>query len=355
MKKNIFSLYLLITLTSFYNFSCNTTEPLPPDQKTTLEYDWKVDTLLNPHGYGVVPWSMWGSSPTDVWAVGFNLAGQGEMFHYDGIFWKRATPDLGFNYELAAIFGFSKNEIYAVGSKLIVDTVLHSENLVLMYNGLSWQRENMPAGSGLLYIHGQSTNDIWACGYYGTLYHKTGSIWQKISFDSRLKLGPIWTAQSGKVFMMSEYYDYPVTADTAMFYFNKFSTSTWSILDSCRLIYIDGIPTGYKFGEKAMIGISENHIYSAGSGLFKFNGNLWQVETWDDYDYKDLKCNNEGIFFAVGGHGTIRYLLNNQWQRISDYNRYTVDFYSVMPFKDEIFIGAFSGGNGYIVHGTLKK
>ena len=171
----IYKAFFLCALLLFTT-TCSTTEPPPPpDDNTTLEYDWEVDTLFNPHGYGVVPWAMWGSSPTDVWTVGFNLAGQGEMFHYDGVKWKRVTPDLGFNYGLAAIFGFSENDIYAVGSKLIVDTMLHSENLVLKYNGINWQRENMPLGSGLLYIHGLNTNNIWVCGYYGTLYHKTNN------------------------------------------------------------------------------------------------------------------------------------------------------------------------------------
>lgn len=349
--KQMIIFVLIIILISLH---CDTTEP-PPGDDLTFEYDWQVDTLFNPNGYGVVPWAMWGSSLTDIWSVGFNLSGQGEMFHYDGVEWKRVTPDLGFNYELATVFGFSENEIYAVGSKLIVDTMLHSENLILKYNGISWQRENMPLGSGLLYIHGQKPNDMWACGYYGTLYHKTGNAWQKMHINEKYDLGPIWVSSNGEVFMMNEYYNYPVTADTAMFYFSRYNFSTWSILDSCRLVNIDGIPTGYKFGEKGMIGISENRIYSAGSGLFKFNGNIWQVEAWDDYDYKDLKCNNEEVFFAVGGHGTIRYLLNNQWKRIGDYSRYDVDFYSVMPFEKEIFIGAYSGGNGYIVHGTLKK
>lgn len=349
--KNILILFFILLLLP----SCNTTEPPPPTVNNELKYEWTVDTLRNPNGYGVVPWSVWGSSPTDVWTVGFNLAGQGEMFHFDGVLWKRVTPDLGFNFELSAIFGFDKNDVYAVGYKIILDTALHTESLILHYNGYNWQIENITKGSGLLFMHGRNNNDIWACGKYGTLYHKTGSTWQKMPFDSKLNLGPIWAAPTGEVFMMNEYFDYPITLDTAMFYFSKYNSSAWQTLDSNKLLIIDGIRTGYTFGEKGMIGISDNQIYSAGSGLFKFDGNVWQIEAWDDYEYKDLKSNENGVFFAVGGHGTIRYLLNNQWKRISDYSRYVVDFYSVMPFEKEIFIGAYSAGNGYIIHGKLKN
>ena len=353
--KTLFNfIFVLFTLVGL--LSCGTTDPpLPPDTITTLEYDWKIDTLLNPHGYGVVPWSMWGSSPTDVWTVGFNLAGQGEMFHYNGTKWNRVTPDLGFNYELAAIFGFSENEVFAVGSKLIVDTMLHSESLVLKYNGVSWQRENMSSGSGLLFINGQNTNDVWACGYYGTLYHKQGNVWLKIPFNEKYDLGPIWVSPYDNVYMMYDYDDYTITQDTTMFYFSKLENNIWQILDSCRLVSVNGIRTGYKFGEKGMVGISANEIYSTGTGIFKYNGDIWKSEAWDDYGHRDIKTTEKGIIFSVGDHGTIRYLLNNQWKRISDYNRYVVDFYSVMPFENEIFIGAYSAGNGYIIHGTLKK
>ena len=361
MKKNIYlsrliSFILLIAL-NLLSFSCGTTDPpLPPDQKTTLEYNWEVDTLFNPHGYGVVPWSMWGSSPTDVWTVGFNLAGQGEMFHYDGILWKRVTPDLGFNYELLSIYGFGTEVVYAVGSEIIIDTTLHTKSLIIKYNGTSWQTENIIKGSGLTFLHGTDANNIWACGIEGALYKKTSSTWQKIPFDQKYDLGPIWITPSDNVYMMYDYDDYPITHDTTKFYFSKLENNIWHILDSCRLVSVNGIRTGYKFGEKGMVGISENQIYSAGiGGLFEFNGVNNSLIYWDDYYYRDIKNNMNGNIFIVGDHGTINYSINNQWKTIRDYNRYVVDFYSVMPFQNEIFIGAFSGGNGYIVHGTLKK
>lgn len=351
----IYKAFFLCALLLFTT-TCSTTEPPPlPDEKTTLEYDWEVDTLFNPHGYGVVPWAMWGSSPTDVWTVGFNLAGQGEMFHYDGNFWKRVTPDLGFNYQLSSVFGFSDNDIYIAGAELIIDTVLHGSNLLLHYNGVDLKQINVSDGNGLIYIHGRNSDDIWACGYYGTLYHKIGSAWQKMPFNSKLNLGPIWTAPTGEVFMMSEYFDYPITADTAMFYFSKFSSSNWEILDSCKLVSVNGIRTGYKFGHNAMWGLSANEIYSAGNAVYRFDGSNWSPATWDNYLFRDIKGIINGNIFAVGDHGTIHYSIKNQWKRIGDYSRYVVDFYSVMPFENEIFIGAYSGGNGYIIHGTLKK
>jgi len=82
VKTKIFYILLLIFLVAL--ISCDTTEPPPPNGNNNLEYNWEIDTLKNANGYGVVPWACWGSSPQSVWIVGFNLAGQGEIFKWDG-------------------------------------------------------------------------------------------------------------------------------------------------------------------------------------------------------------------------------------------------------------------------------
>jgi hypothetical protein len=347
--------------------SCNTTEPLPDNNNQYLEYEWTIDTLKNPNGYGVVPWSMWGNSPQSVWIAGFNLAGQGELFHWDGNNWNRVTPDLGFNYQVTSVFGFAENDIYIAGAELIIDSVLHGGNLVLYYDGFSLRKENILQDKGLHYIHGRNPNDVWACGYYGSLYHKTGGIWKKVSFDEREylgelsvapDLGPIYVAPNGEVFLMNEYYNPKAYNDTAMFYFSKYSNGTWQDLDSCRLVNINGIPTGYKFGDRAIWGISENEIYSVSNwaGLFKFDGNNWVLTTWESrYEYKDVKGTSTNKVFVVGEHGTIKYFDGSNWLRIPGFSNKIVDFYSVMPFEDEIFIGAYQLGVGYVVRGKVKK
>lgn len=144
-KKSVLTeLTLLILLSA----SCNTTEPPIENNNQYLKYEWTIDTLKNPNGYGVVPWSMWGSSPQSVWIAGFNLAWQGELFHWDGKLLTRATPDLGFNYDLSSVIGFAENDIYIAGYKIIIDTVLHSESIILHYNGSIWQQEPIPIKGG---------------------------------------------------------------------------------------------------------------------------------------------------------------------------------------------------------------
>jgi hypothetical protein len=105
-----------------------------------------------------------------------------------------------------------------------------------------------------------------------------------------------------------------------------------------------------------MWGNSESEIYSAGPELYKLYGNSWRLTAWEgNYKYKDVKGSDWNRIFTVGEHGTIRYFDGSIWKRIGDYSSYVVDFYSVIPFENEIFIGAYQLGEGYVVHGKLKK
>jgi hypothetical protein len=323
-----------------------------------VKYVWTVDTLLNPHGYGVVPKAIWGSSPSDVWVVGFNLANQGEIFHYDGVKWSRITPDLGFNYELSGAIGFGPNSVYISGFKIIIDSVMTLKSIIIHYTSpTSWQLENIEDGGSLEYIHGTSENNIWACGYYGTLYHKVNS-WVKVPYDKKLKLGPICTMPDGKLFMVSEYSDYPKTGDTILEYFSKFDYNSWKNLDSSRLIIVDGYPQGYKFGDLALWGASENEMYSSGMGLYEYNGTKWAglggLGPYGSF-IRDIKGTSQSNIYAVADHGNIIHFDGSNWNAIRGFDTYIVNFYSVMPFDNDVFIGAYESGMGFVVRGKIIR
>jgi hypothetical protein len=343
--------------------SCKDDPITPPPINEKLKYEWVVDTLFNPNGYGVIPQSMWGSSDSNIWIAGWNLAWQGEIFHYNGTKWIRKTPLLGFNYELKNIFGFSENNIYAVGSKRLYDRF---ESLILHYNGIDWQVEDTPYSHPINFIHGQSPDDMWACGTLGLLLHKTGGKWEKVDFSIREylgplsvnpNLGPIYVSPNGEVFLMSKYQNSWIVEDTAKFYFSKFNTfKGWQDIDSSILIINNGKPRNYKFGDKAMWGISEQEIYSAGrGGVYRFDGNSWELKGWSSYFYNDAKGISGSRVFAVGDRGVLQYGGNDRWQAIQDYYEYLVNFLCIMPFQDKIFIGAEAFGQGYVLKGKLKQ
>ncbi len=98
--------------------------PPPPTTKDPRTYSWTVDTISYPGSFQTNMRGIWASSPTDVYIVGHNDRAFGIMFHFDGTDWTNVQlnqseggtiyPPIG---ELSKVFGFSSNNIYAVGSR----------------------------------------------------------------------------------------------------------------------------------------------------------------------------------------------------------------------------------------------
>ena len=73
-RNNSMTKYIVIiisTLIFFINWDCKK-NPVGPEniQPGRRDYTWTVDTLTVPNGDLFYLFSLWGSSPTDIWAVG---------------------------------------------------------------------------------------------------------------------------------------------------------------------------------------------------------------------------------------------------------------------------------------------
>ncbi|MDY7018536.1 MAG: hypothetical protein SU899_00440, partial [Chloroflexota bacterium] len=86
-------------------------------QANTDGWEWQ-----NPLPQGNLLRDIWGTSSTDVFAVG----GGGVILHYDGISW--TLMNSGTTYDLYGVWGNSSNDVFAVGD---TGTILH-------YDGTSW-------------------------------------------------------------------------------------------------------------------------------------------------------------------------------------------------------------------------
>jgi hypothetical protein len=109
--------------------------------------------------------TVWGSSASDVFAAGFELEGPPEMselvgsiWHFDGSSWSRMTvPRSGILFEL---WGTSPADVFAVGE----------DGVVLHYDGTAWMA-TYPTESTLLGVWGSSPADVFAVGSAGTILH----------------------------------------------------------------------------------------------------------------------------------------------------------------------------------------
>jgi hypothetical protein len=99
-----------------------------------------------------IMFGMWGSSATDIWAVGW----AGTIMHFDGTEWTLAEVPEDATERLEAVYGFAPDDVWVVGS---AERILH-------YDGQSWTtaRSSPVSQLHLRSVWGSAPNDIWAVG-----------------------------------------------------------------------------------------------------------------------------------------------------------------------------------------------
>jgi hypothetical protein len=115
-------------------------------------WEWQNPLLQGHHLYGV-----WGSSGSDVFAVGDYT-----ILHYDGADW--SPMDSGATGWLGGVWGSSDSDVFAVGQR---GTILH-------YDGEVWSPMDSPADE-LWDVWGSSGSDVFAVGFAGTILHYSGA------------------------------------------------------------------------------------------------------------------------------------------------------------------------------------
>jgi hypothetical protein len=175
---SFFLLFLLLLCTA----SCKKSPPVAPPVDTTQpgsrNYTWTVDTIR--HGpYDFIDLiSIWGSSPSDVWAVGDADVSYNTIWHYDGVTWSRDSVYGAGN--LQTVYGFAPDIVWAASAP--GDGAFH-------FNGSTWTtfRNLLLPGypiSDFDDIWGDSPTNIYFVGAVenassakGTILHFDGQSW----------------------------------------------------------------------------------------------------------------------------------------------------------------------------------
>jgi hypothetical protein len=135
-------------------------------------------------------------SPTDAWAVGYDIPKPGAsngalLLHWNGTAWANVAPaNLG-NAGLESVSAVSATDIWAVGG--YTKSSGQHQFLMLHYNGTTWSRVAAPADgsapdySYLQQVQAISATDAWAAGgYHGSsggyqtlMLHWNGTKWSR--------------------------------------------------------------------------------------------------------------------------------------------------------------------------------
>ena len=119
-------------------------------------------TAASPDGWATqtsgTAWTLygvWGTSPTDVFAVGEN----GTILHYDGASW--GSMSSGVSGVLFGVWGSSSTDVFAVGET----------GVICHYDGDSWSSMSSGVNKQLQGVWGTDNDSVFAVGYSGTILH----------------------------------------------------------------------------------------------------------------------------------------------------------------------------------------
>ncbi|NCQ17512.1 MAG: hypothetical protein COW85_00965 [Ignavibacteria bacterium CG22_combo_CG10-13_8_21_14_all_37_15] len=295
MKKHILAV-VLVTIVLF-NPGCkkSPTEAIDNTQPGRRDYVWTVDTLKIPY---TVLTRMWGSSPTDLWAIGPGGDLNKTIFHFDGTSWKNDGKSRPISP--TSIWGSSANNIWIGGR----------EGKIWNYTNGSWGEAFTYSISGfpslgLECIWGDSPDNVYAVGYAdslgirykGVILHFNGSSWRVMETEE-IKNGFISItrapATSSNYFIKGIRMD-PATADTVMIY--EFDGTNLKRIQT-KSISEDRYPKIVNAGGKLLF-VIDRTIYSYTNQQFKsvYNIGYWNfVDILAGRSEKDLFLSmNDGI------------------------------------------------------------
>ncbi len=334
-EQNIFLLLLVLLFIEI--FGCKDKGTEPPVIKNPRDYSWTSDTLQFPGSYQTDMYDIWGSTPNDIYAVGFNT-NRHDMWHYDGKNW--TDIKLWDSYQiwptqLSTIYGFSPNDVWAAGWAGDINSP--NSSLIIHYNGSKWSEANINKGGALNDIWGGSPNNIWACGWGGVVYHYDGIKWNKDSISIYMPQGAEFQLPSITEVNNSAYViGWKVENNLARWtiYFFKKTNQAWQTLDS--FVVAPG-QTTFKFGTRLWTS-PEGNLYSSGDGVFKWNGISWDQIFASSTSLRGLKGSSDQNIFAVGDYGNAYHYNGSDWYQFQQLKNENIVYTNIWTDGNEAFI-----------------
>jgi hypothetical protein len=296
-----------------------TGEPGGAFTSTIFHYDgqaWSQQSVQD----GVTLYGLWGSSAADVYAVGSDGLGrfeyQGAIFHYDGITWTGIPPTgigLG-EVVLYSVWGSSPTDVYVVGE----DFIGAPTALVAHFDGNGWSRVQLPEMlTRILFdVHGTSGQDVWAVGYHdlefflrtsaappslrmrgavrqvqevqGIILHYNGTDWTEFGTPEQdLLFNGVWSAAPNDVFAVGQR-----GLRAAAYHFDG---TAWTRMEVP--------PVGQLYD---VWGTSGTDVYAVGNRtILHYDGSAWSEVQTTVPQLGGVWGSSAADVFAVGVRGTI--------------------------------------------------
>lgn len=166
---------------------------------TILRIEGTTVTPMTTPGMNTV-FGIWGTSPTDVWAVGGALGatGGGFTWHYDGTTWSDVPLPAGFP-DMDVVFkvwGRASGDVWFVGT----------HGRILHWNGTAFAEESATGTSRTLFTTHMDSDTIVAVGGFGTgvLLENDGTGWRDVVPPSTSGLLGVWLSGNDEGYAVGE-------------------------------------------------------------------------------------------------------------------------------------------------------
>lgn len=158
-----------------------------------------------------------------------------------------------------------------------------------------WEWQNpLPQGNTLKAVWGNSSNDVFAVGYYGTIVHYDGSSWSVMDNDSSEELLGVWGSSEDDVFAVG-------TNGTILHY----DGVSWAPMARATTNHLWGV-----------WGSSSNDVYAVGNWgtILHYDGNTWTpMNSGTDVYLSSIWGSAGNDIYAVGDRGTILHYNGVSW------------------------------------------
>ncbi|MFH2008831.1 MAG: fibrinogen-like YCDxxxxGGGW domain-containing protein [bacterium] len=264
-------------------------------------------------------WSVWGSSATDVFAVGDG----GAILHNDGEGWNPMVS--GTTETLYEVWGFGPNDVWAVGTG----------GAVLHFDGTDWSSVSTGATTSLYTVWGSSPTDLYVGGYSGYLMHYDGAVWSAVDLGTTESFNVIWGTGPSNVY-----------AGGTNAHLWQYDGSSWTVLDTGNVSYqyrslwgwgpdeiigvnplhgakhFDGTTWTQKFfpAPKTMYGVwgaTPDNVWAVGAQgtVYHYDGTTWTNSSSNTLETLfGIWGSSASDIYAVGGNGTIQHYGGSGWE-----------------------------------------
>ncbi|HEY5948282.1 MAG TPA: hypothetical protein VIV40_22450 [Kofleriaceae bacterium] len=148
-------------------------------------YNGTWSKMTNTDSRGLV--ATWGAGPTSVFAVG----NAGAFLRYDGAWAALAS---GTTADLKDVWGASATDVFAVGTG----------GTIVRFNGTSFTTMTSGTTRDLRAVFGTSATDIYAVGDVGTIVHFNGTSWTSIPAGTGARLNDVWGTSSSDILVVGD-------------------------------------------------------------------------------------------------------------------------------------------------------